>query len=234
MVQANQPNYWMTIRQPHGVERIFALWYRIGNRSAEQTETWTRRTNDFKDGQAAAIRAGLAVIHEASRHLGSLLEESLPTPPVHRIVPGQTLFVPALTSQETVSSPQSNLARLAAAAAAGYGARMSCEILRKGRHDSLSRTRASAVERREILLNANYRASVVDEDYIVVVDDVSTTGQTLSTIATAIHASNPNARVFGIVLAKQESLSYLRFETAERANARVPLRLDKIWRLHAP
>ncbi len=224
----------MSIGQCHDVEGIFALWYRIGSRSVEQTETWTRRINEFKDGQPAAIKAGLAVIREASRHLGPLLEENLPTPPVHGIVPGQALFVPALTSQETVSSPQSNLARLAAAAAAGYGARMSCEILRKSRHDSLSRTRARAAERTEILLNANYRASVVDEDYIIVVDDVSTTGQTLSTIATAIHASNPNARVFGIVLAKQESLRYLPFETAERANARVPLILDKIWRSHAP
>ena len=233
MVQINQPNYWMGIGRRRDVEGVFALWYRIGSSSVEQTETWTRRTNGFKGGQPAAISAGLAVIREASRHLRPLLEDSLPTPPIHGIAPGQTLFVPALTSQETVSSFQSKLARLAAAAAAGYGASMSCEILRKDRHASLSRTRANWDQRREILINANYQASVVDANHIVVVDDVLTTGQTLSTIATAIKASNPNASVFGIVLAKQESLSYLPFETAECANARVPLSLDKIWRSHA-
>ena len=234
MVQANQPNYWMSIGQCNDVEGIFALWYRIGSRSEEQTEVWTRRTYDFKDGQPAAIRAGLAVIREACSHLRPLLEGSLPSPPIHKITPRQTLFVPALASQETISSIQSKLARLAAAAADGYGARMSCEILRKRRHDSLSRTRANASTRSQILLNANYQASVVNAKYIVVVDDVSTTGHTLSTIATAIKASNPNARVFGIVLAKQESLDWLPFETAESANARVPLSLEEIWRLHEP
>jgi adenine/guanine phosphoribosyltransferase-like PRPP-binding protein len=66
------------------------------------------------------------------------------------------------------------------------------------------------------------------------VDDVLTTGQTLTAIAAAVKASNPNVRVFAVVLAKQESLDFLPFETAEEANARVPVGLDRIWRQHAP
>ena len=65
-------------------------------------------------------------------------------------------------------------------------------------------------------------------------DDISTTGQTLTAIAAAVKASNPNVRVFAVVLAKQESLDFLSFETAEEANARVPAGLDRIWRQHAP
>lgn len=233
MVQADHSDYWMRIGNPQDVDGIFALWYRIGHRSEEQGEIWTRRTNHFKDGQPAAIRASLAVIREASSHLGPLLGKSLRTPHGRGIAPEQTLFIPALTSEETASYPQGKLTKLAAAAAAGYGTRMSSGVLRKGRHESLSRKRANAAQRREILGNAGYRAARVDSKYIVVVDDVSTTGQTLSTIATAIKASNVNATVFGIVLAKQESLDYLPFESAECANARVPGRLDQIWKSHA-
>ena len=234
MVLANQTNYWMRIGPRPNVDGIFALWYRIGRRSEDHGEIWTRRTNEFKDGQPAAVTAGVAVIREASQHLRPLLGSSLPAPPLQDVAPELTLFIPALGHEETASQPQNKLSRFAAAAAAGYGANMSWQLLSKNPHDSLSRTGANAARRVEILTEANYQATKVDARYLVVVDDVSTTGQTLSTIAAAVKTSNPTVRVFAIVLAKQESLEYLSSATAEEANARVPLSLDQIWRQHAP
>ena len=234
MVRANQHSHWMKFGPRLDILGVFALWYRIGRRSEGHGEVWTKRTNDFKDGQPAAIEASLAVIQEASRYLRPLLGQCLPAPLTQDIAPEQTLFIPALSSQETISRPESKLARFAAAAAAGYGAGTSAQILRKNRHDSLSRTGANAARRAEILSDANYQAAQVDARYIVIVDDVSTTGQTLTAIAAAVKASNPGARVFAVVLAKQESLDFLPYETAEAANAGVPEDLDRIWRQNAP
>ena len=233
MTQSKGTNHWMKLDHLQNVDGSFALWFRIGRRSDEHKEVWTSRTNDFKDGQPAAIAAALAVIQEASRHLRPLLRRCLLPTSKEDVSPEETLFIPALSSWQTISHSESQLARLAASAAAGYGARTSYEILRKTPHASLSRTGANAVQREEIVTNANYRSAKVNARNVVIVDDVSTSGSTLSAIATAVKASNHDVRVFCIVLAKQESLDFLPFETAEEANARVSHKLDQIWREYA-
>ncbi len=211
-----------TVRREH-LKAVSCFGYRTGWHSSDR---WIGRINGFKYGKRGHVRKAEATLRAAApslfRHIG--------------IGPKGTAVIPVLGSQETSATPNSNNSRLAKAIAEGAGARFVLDCLTKKKHPSLHRSRGGRVKRGEILEMANYRATELSCKNAVIVDDILTTGTTMSTIAEAISKSSPETSIYGFALGRHFSEHYLpegihsMEEALEKANAKIPSIFDKIWR----
>ncbi len=200
-----------------GLTRTFTIGYRFTDSSGED---WTKRFNRFKRKQRNALRGGTALMQSAVPCLVRKLE----------LDTSKTVFIPALSSHETVASEDGVLWRLTRDCARAVNARAARNVVTKEAHDPLHKY-FKADKRREILDEAAFQSGrVLRAENILVFDDFITTGNTLSHVAQAVLEANPNVSVYGVGLSKTERLKYHR-ETfdLELSNEHVPAKWERKW-----
>ena len=212
---------WMAfddLDQGYGLTRTFTIGYRFTDDSSED---WTKRFNRFKEKRRKALRGGATLMGSAVPHLVRRLG----------LDASRTMFVPALSSRETVASEDGVLWRLTRYCAQAADARFAGDAITKEAHDPLHRF-FRADRRREILDAAEFRSRRIRRaDNVLVFDDFITTGNTLSHIAQAILEANPRASVYGIGLSKTERLAYNRERFGrELSNDHVPAKWEHKWK----
>ena len=212
---------WMAfdnLNQGFGLTRAFTIGFRFTDDSSEE---WTERFNRFKRKRLKALRGGAVLMASAVPRLVRRLE----------LDTSRTVFIPALSSCETVASEDGVLAKLTHYCAQVTNARFIGDAVTKQEHAPLHNyTRAD--RRREILDAAEFRSQRIRKaDNCLVFDDFITTGDTLSHIAQAILEANPHVSVYGVGLGKTERLRYHREMFGhELSNDHVPTKWERKWK----
>lgn len=198
-----------------GLTCAFTIGYRITDDFSDQ---WTTRFNHFKQKQRRALLGGTKVMSHAVPKLVSGLG----------LNPSKTMFVPALSSAETVASENGVLWQMthvcAQAACAGFVG----NALRKNSHESLHNV-SSASRRREILDAAEFKSEGIGAEYVLIFDDFITRGSTMSHIAQAILSSNPACSIYGVALGKMERRNYWQKFGVEISNDHIPEEWTRQW-----
>ena len=222
MAVASVLNGWLAYNQldsSHHIDGAFAVGYRLLDNRNEQ---WTKRFSRFKARQRTAWNAAWAVMGDATPEL--LKSLGFPSEDV--------TFIPALSSSETSASPTGVLSVIAQRCATQCQSEFSPELLSKNAHVSLHGQYRSVQDRASILDKAAYAAGNVTTSNVFVLDDLITSGSTLSAIAAAIKASSPDVKVFGLGLAKNERHSYLPEAIQEFPNGHIPSQWERLWHRH--
>lgn len=195
----------------HGLTHSFAIAYKLKDDTGEK---WTERFIRFKDKKAKAQWGAATVFYEAVpalvKHLGVDLS--------------RTAFIPALSSGETKADPNRSIPWIAKECGKTVGVQYLGGALSKSAHRKIH-TIYDAGGRSAELAKAKYQSTKIDADHVFVFDDIITRGDTLSHIAMAVLAANTKSKVYGIALAKAESIAYC----PNPKNDHVPARWDALW-----
>jgi hypothetical protein len=194
-----------------GLTHAYTLTYKLTDNTSEP---WTSRHIRFKGQERAALYGAaklmVAAVPELIKAVGVDVKD--------------TAFVAALSSGETSANPQRAIPLIAAGCAERVGAKCENGALSKKAHNKIHNF-FKADERDAELDKAEYQSKKLDATNVFVFDDFITRGATLSKIATAIQAVNPNAKVYGVALAKAERVDWCPNPT----NDQVPDRWNKLW-----
>jgi len=210
---------WMAFRYLDvnaGLTRSFTIGYRLTDDGADE---WTARFNRFKAKKRPAIGGGVNMMTTTVpllvRRLG--------------LDPSRTVFIPALSSSETIASERGVLSVMARACAEAAGTAFAPDAITKNAHQPLHNV-YNADRRREILDEAEYKSERIRAENILIFDDFITRGDTLSHIAQAIHEANRRVSVYGVALGKTERCSYHRERFGvEISNDHVPAMWAALW-----
>lgn len=206
---------WMHFRYLDGgnaeLEGAFTVGYRITD---DGGDTWTTRFNRFKAKNPDAFSGGSQMMVGGVPALLKLLGVS----------PANAVFVPALSSGETRALPDGQMSLMAKACAAATGAKYEGNALSKQVHKPIHGI-FNAGEREAELDKAAYVSAKLPANIVFVFDDLITRGSTQGRIASAVRAANPNARIFGVALAKTDRRSWL----PDISNAHVAKAWDDSW-----
>ena len=196
---------------PVGDLSLITVGFRITDRPREK---WTRRFNQFKYGEPAAIRA-------ATRTFCAAVEDFLP-PGNPRIV-----VVSSISSGQNIVQPDTPASILASALARSRGWEWLPHHVTKDRHPRITGLPSAA--KRDATVDGKYLAAPIggEPGLVIVVDDFCTRGATLADIARAVRESNPGWKVQGASLAKAERAAYWK---GELTNAHIHDSLDAAWR----
>lgn len=198
-----------------GVTRSFTIGYRMTD---NPSDPWTQRFNAFKAKEAQALLRASSVMRDAVPELVRGLKLDI----------SRTVFVPALSSGESVSSKDSALWGVVRICALRSGARFVGDAITKKPHEPMH-LHSDVERRREILRNAEYRAAPIDAENVLVFDDFITAGSTMSNIALAILRANREARIYAVALAKTERRGAMRKHGVEISNDHVPEHVETAW-----
>lgn len=194
-----------------GLTYSYAIGYKLKDKTGEH---WTARFTRFKDKNNKAEWGGATVFYEAVpaliKHLG--------------VDPKRTAFIPALSSSEEKANPDRSVCWIAKFSAKTCGTQYIDAALSKQVHQKIH-TIFSADGRTAELDKAQYQSAKIDADHVFVFDDIITRGDTLSRIAQAVLATNPECKVYGVAFAKAESVAYC----PNPDNDQVPARWDDLW-----
>ena len=198
-------------RLPVGGLGLLTVGFRITDRPGEK---WTRRFNQFKRGEPAAVRA-------ATRTFCAAFEDFLPAGDPRVVV------VSSVSSGQNIAQHDTPASRLASALAGSRGWEWLPHHVTKDRHPRISGL-ASAAER-DATVDGVYLAAAIggEPGLVLVVDDFCTRGATLADIARAVRESNPGWKVQAASLAKVERAAYWK---GDLTNAHIPDFLDATWR----
>jgi hypothetical protein len=196
-----------------GMDQAFTLAYRITDDSGE---LWTARFNRFKAKDKEALVGG-----------GQIFVSTLPA--LMQAIganPVDSIFIPALSSTETVCTEKGCVSTLAKWSAEATGALYAPGILMKQVHRPIHAI-YDAGSRGAELDKAAYVAARVDRSTVFIFDDLITRGGTLSRIAQAVRLANPGVgRVYGVALGKTERRAYW----GTLSNDHVPQERDRQWK----
>ena len=215
-------NGWLHFSQldyGHPVDGAFTIGYRLLD---DQGECWSRRFLGAKDGFKPSLDAARAVLSAAIPQLIS----------GYRWDGRDLTFTPAVRSRERIPSPTGPLSILAQHCATQSGGQFAPQLLNKDPHESLHRPPKSVPDRSAILEAANFSAGNVSTPRVIIVDDLITSGLTLSYSAMAMKARNPGIRVYGLALGKHEYLHNLADDLKESPNRHIPAEWDQLWSMH--
>ena len=194
-----------------GLAYSYTIAYRMKDNTAEK---WTDRINRFKNKDNKAEWGAATIFYDAVPELVKYLG----------IEPKRTAFIPALSSGETTADPKRAVPWIAKECARVCGTQYYDASLSKNTHQKIHSI-YDADARSAELDKANYQSSKIDADHIFVFDDIITRGDTLSHIALAVLAKNPKCKVYGIALAKSESIAYC----PNPENDHVRGKWDSLW-----
>lgn len=195
-----------------GLTYSYTIAYKLKDSTSEP---WTSRFIRFKNKDNPAEWGGATVLYEAVPKL--IKELGLDV--------SETVFVPALSSSETKADPNRAVPWIAKASAGLSGVKYIEDALSKNVHQKIHNI-FSADGRSAELDKAKYQSQTLDAKQVFVFDDIITRGDTLSRIALAILEKNPKTKVYGIALAKAESVAYC----PNPDNSHVPARWDALWK----
>jgi hypothetical protein len=196
----------------NGLTSTYTIGYKLKDKAGEY---WTTRFSRFKDKHNNAEWGAADVMFEAVPQLIRHL----------RVDVKRTMFLPALSSGEKQANPNRAVPWIAKECARVCGVQYSDTSLTKNVHQKIH-TIYDAGGRSAELDKANYQAAKMSADTFFVFDDIVTRGDTLSRIALAIHAANPRSTVYGVALAKSESVAYC----PNPDNDQVLPRWDTLWK----
>ncbi|MGP8438928.1 hypothetical protein ACT2FY_27090 [Paraburkholderia fungorum] len=196
-----------------GLDGAFTIAYRITD---DGGDPWTARFNRFKAKDKEARLGGGQVFATAVPALMQAIGAN----------PADSIFIPALSSSETVCTEKGFVSRLAKWTAAATGALYAPGVLRKQEHRPIHGI-YDAGSRSAELDKAAYVSAPVGRTTVFIFDDLITRGGTLSRIAQAVRAANPGVlRVYGVALGKTERRAYWGTLT----NDHVPPEQDRQWK----
>ncbi len=193
------------LSQSAGITHSFALGYRLTDNGQEP---WTQRFNRFKANQIGALYGGARLLYAAVPRLIQTMGTDI----------RDCVFVPALSSSETVAAEKRAIPIIAKETARLVGARFELGALSKNPHGRIHNL-YSAESRNAELDKAQYKSTNLGARQVFVFDDFITRGDTLSRIALAIHAANPQVNVYGIALAKTERIDFCPNPTNDQMSA---------------
>lgn len=178
------------------------------------SEKWSSRFAALKQKQKPPTYGALALLKGALPGLFSTIG----------LDPSEAVFIPALSSSETIANEKGQLAYLARNCANAMGAGFVCEAVTKQVHNPIHGI-YNLDGRRAELAKANYQASPIKTKSIVIFDDFITAGSTLSRIAQAVRESTPKAKVYGVALGKAERRRWM----PDISNDHVLAKWDNLW-----
>jgi hypothetical protein len=193
------------------LDGAYTVGYRITDDGGER---WTERFNRFKAKNAHAFGGGVEMLRRGVPGLLTSLG----------IRPADAVFVPALSSGETKAAPDGQMSILAGTCAKAAGAKFEQNALSKQAHNPIHGI-FNAADRDAELDKASYVAGKLPGNNVFVFDDFITRGSTLGRIAQAIKATNTQAQVYGVALAKTERRAWLQ----DISNDHVPKTWDDRW-----
>lgn len=205
---------WMAfpqLSQNAGITHAYALGYKLKD---DPQEPWTKRFSRFKEKDRHAVYGGARLLYGA---VPPLIEAT-------GVNMSDTVFIAALSSGETVAKANRAIPYIAAQCAQSVGARFELNALQKNAHKKIH-TFFSVEERNAELDKAKYVSAAVGAGHVFVFDDFITRGDTLSRIALAVLAANPDAKVYGVALAKNESVAWC----PNPKNDQMSAKWDKLW-----
>ncbi|MYD15232.1 MAG: phosphoribosyltransferase [Gemmatimonadetes bacterium] len=214
---------WMAfdeLSQDDGVTRAFTIGYRLTD---DREDPWTARFNAFKEKERVALRGAAAMMRDAVPCLvGGLVED-------FGLDRTKTVFVPALSSGETVASPRGVLWRLTQFCAGRAAVRFAGDRITKKAHEKLH-MHTDAASRTAILAAADFTSEAIRADNVLILDDFITSGNTMSHLAGAILKRNPGLRIFAVALGKTERIRYWRERHGvDISNEHVPPKWERSW-----
>lgn len=205
---------WMEfprLSESAGITRAYALGYRLKDNGQE---LWTSRFTRFKNKDRGAIFGGARLLHGA---IAPLIEAT-------GVNVNDAVFIPALSSGETAANANRAIPHIAMQCSRAVGARFELNGLQKKAHKKIH-TFFSVEERNAELDKAEYKSAALGARHVFVFDDFITRGDTLSRIALAVLSSNPRAKVYGVALAKNESVAWC----PNPANDQMAAEWGKLW-----
>lgn len=195
-----------------GLTHSYTIAYKLKNNTEEN---WTSRFIRFKNKENRSEWGAATVLYEAVpaliKHIG--------------IDPKRAAFIPALSSGETQADHNRSIPWITKVCAKTSGAQYTDTALTKNIHQKIHSI-YSADGRTAELAKANYKSDKIDADNVFIFDDFITRGDTLSHIALAVLSENPKCKVYGVALAKNESVAFC----PNPANDQVPARWDDLWK----
>lgn len=141
-------------------------------------------------------------------------------------------FTPAVRSGETRALASGALSTLGRHCAVQCDGQFLPHLLSKQPHESLHFPPKTVPERINILEAAAFTSTAVTTSRIIVVDDLITSGLTLSYSAKAIKDQNPWVSVYGLALGKHEYLHNLGEDDQDHPNSHIPVVWDELWQRH--
>ena len=213
---------WMELTNlnvQEGLTNCFTIGYRFTD---DRTDKWTARFNRFKfenSTRPAAIFGAMYLMKVAV----PILVDSL----AHKN--SKTVFVPALSSSETIASKNGVISVMTRLCAKETNLDFVRSAVTKEKHAPLH-LNLKAETRNEILDNANYESKRINAENILIIDDFITRGDTLSHMAKAIHKTDPGVSVYGVALAKTDRCAFHRERYGkELSNNHVPRKWETLW-----
>ena len=200
---------------------IYAVGWRITD---EGNDIWARRFLNFKSNNLHDVQGGKRVLKESV--LEVIRRENFAL--------AQTGLVTALSSASTKAENGSALYRAAQWIADQIDIKWQPDLLTKKLHPRLHSLSTGA--QRSMAVSNTYKCVNINLDNLIVLDDFVTRGDTLKEISRAVHQSNSNVRVVGLVLGKHESRIWaLRKGLSippENPNIHIPAQWEALWTGH--
>lgn len=197
-----------------GLRGVLTLGWRFKNET--DTDPWSARFNRFKFGYRDAVTQAAGAVSVAA-----LSDFAWPDLEVG--------FTAALSSGGTQLEPTARLARLGKHLARRFGATWHGDILKKEAHPSLHKGPGAASDRAARVRNKYRCVRDVSSELLIVCDDFTTNGDTLSEIARAIHERNPEVEVMGFTLAKTENRTFAQNCGETLDNSHLPQEWADLW-----
>ena len=204
---------WVEVPSLHSLT-IYTLGYRFRD---DLDDTWTKRFNGIKHAGPVDHRDVPVVIARITRVLGEAVNSLMND---LRISPQDTAFISAIPSSVTEATDTDVVAYLARLTAAKTRACYLPRALSKQPFESMHRLGLNREQRRRVQQLADYRCRAIKQRFVLVFDDVTTTGSTLEAIACAVQSVNTKVKVFGVALAKATNVGFSDY-FFEIANSRV-------------
>lgn len=214
MIGFNAKAGWMEfpyLTNSTGLTRTYTLAYKLTDNAGEK---WTARFIRFKNKDSKALFGGARLFYAAFPPLFESLQ----------LNGNDSVFVSALSSSEKTADPNRSIPYITSELAAVVGAHVSIGSISKQVHSKIHNLYKADLREAE-LDKAKYVCGQLPATNVFVFDDFVTRGGTLSRVAQAVKASNPEAKVYGVALAKTERISYC----PHPDNSHVSPAWDKIW-----
>ncbi len=189
----------------------------VGRRfTGQDGDKWTNRFNQFKRGEAPAVRAGVFTL------VAALAELPVPNGPI------MVLGVPG--SADRALRLNSPVYYLAQGIAMRWRGTFNGTMIAKDPHDPIHNS-TSAAKRNAVLDTANYRSTETHPNVrtFVIIDDLVTRGDTMTRIRQVIGGAHQEAQFVFIALAQTERLSYYREHNWPEPNNNEADKYEDVW-----
>lgn len=199
----------------HNIRGVLTIGWRLEDQLG--VDTWSTRFNNFKFGPDTHVSAACAVATRALR--------AFKWPPSVGVVV-------ALGHADRRLVEHSRLSRLGIHVARSLNFHWMGNVLCKRPHRALRQCDSASQREREIA-GAYTCLERPDCEILLVIDDFTTNGDTISEIARAVHTVNSSVEVLGFALGKNEKRGFASAHGHHISNNHIPSDWATLWDQHA-